>query len=181
MSAGVAPGGLVNKTEIKVLICYLLKTFDKPLPLDRLKEQLHFSGIANYFELAAAIADLEESKVISSKMVDGEKEYIGTTKSNEVYDALGKSLVLTIKEKSFEVINKYLSRKKMEQENNVVIEKCEGGYYVTCSVKERNLDLVSVKLFVTNESAAQTVKNNFLDDPAKVLIKATEFLAGTKL
>lgn len=180
MSAGVARGGLTNKTEIKVLICYLLKVFDSPLPLDKLKEDLHFEGIANYFELAAAIGDLEASLVIAPAMFDGVKKYLGTNRSLEVVDALGKSLPLTVKEKSCDIVAKYLSREKMAKENKVSIEKCGEGYTVTCSVCEKDLELVSVKLFVTSEVAANNVKNRFLDDPAKLLIEATESLTGEK-
>ena len=63
MSAGVNPGGLQSRTEIRVLICYVLQYSSAPLPLDKLKERLHFEGIANYFETSYAISDLEESGV----------------------------------------------------------------------------------------------------------------------
>ena len=56
MHAGVAPGGLKSRIEIRVLICYILVNSDLPVPLEAVKEQLHFRGIANYFETAYAIA-----------------------------------------------------------------------------------------------------------------------------
>ena len=42
VSAGVSPGGLINTTEIKVLICYILKSVGEPVPANRLCEELFF-------------------------------------------------------------------------------------------------------------------------------------------
>ena len=70
MNAGVAPGGLKSRIEIRVLICYILVNSDLPVPLEAVKEQLHFRGIANYFETAYAIADLTDNGTITEDIND---------------------------------------------------------------------------------------------------------------
>ena len=57
-SEGIAPGGLRQKTEIRLLVCYLLKKFDKKITRSKINEILQENSIANYFEVNQAISEL---------------------------------------------------------------------------------------------------------------------------
>ncbi|HCC34969.1 MAG TPA: DUF4364 domain-containing protein, partial [Ruminococcaceae bacterium] len=46
---GVLPGGLRNTSEIKLLICYILRNVNQPILDDDLKNMLQYEGLANYF------------------------------------------------------------------------------------------------------------------------------------
>ena len=48
-SAGVEPGGLRNRNEIKVLIAFLLKNTERGLSHRQLMEVIQREGLANYF------------------------------------------------------------------------------------------------------------------------------------
>lgn len=182
MSAGVNPGGLQSRTEIRVLICYVLQYSSAPLPLDKLKERLHFEGIANYFETSYAISDLEESGNIGVAYEEkGLKYYIAVGDAKNIADALGSSVPLTIRERTMDIAEQIINRQKNERENKVEIKSIENGVYVTCSVLDGDRDLVSVKLLVPDTDIAETVKENFLNNPMQVLINSTEGLIGTKL
>ena len=60
-SEGIAPGGLRAQNEIKLLVCYLLKSLDRPLSRVQINEILQEYPIANYFEVNQAISDLVKS------------------------------------------------------------------------------------------------------------------------
>ncbi len=182
MSAGVNPGGLQSRTEIRVLICYLLQYSKVPVPLERVKERLHFDGIANYFEVAFAISDLEEGGNIGVAYEEnGLKFYIATGDCKNITEALGNNVPLTIRERTMKISEEIIQRIKNERDNKVLIEKCDNGYYITCSVMEGQREMVSVKLLVPDDESAQIVKDNFYKNPVQVLINATEGLTGTKL
>ena len=51
-SLGVAPGGLKDRAEIKLMVCYLLKTLNKSLTRTQISEILQYNEIANYFEIS---------------------------------------------------------------------------------------------------------------------------------
>ena len=53
-SAGVEPGGLRNRNEIKVLIAFLLKNTERGLSRRQLMEVIQREGLANYFEASQA-------------------------------------------------------------------------------------------------------------------------------
>ena len=182
MSAGVKPGGLFSRTEIRVLICYLLHHIKSPLPLDKVKERLHFDGIANFFEVAYAIADLEENGNIAVAFTETHlKYYVAAGECDKIAMAIGNSVPLTVREKAIEIAEQVLNRIKYERENKVTTEKTEHGIYVTCSVMENKMELVSVKLLVPDEESVNTVRENFFNNPVEVLVNATMGLIGTKI
>lgn len=181
MNAGVNPGGLQSRTEIRVLICYILNSISSPVPLDSVKEQLHFEGIANYFETAFAIAELVESNNIAVSSDSGTELYTITDSGRSVCEALSQGLPKSVKDNSLEIAERIVSRKRNERENKVVIDKTERGIYVTCSVMEKELELVSVKILVPDDETAKTVKENFLNNPIETLVNVTGSLTGMKL
>ena len=182
MTAGVNPGGLQSRTELRVLICYLLHNSSVPLPLDSVKERLHFEGIANYFETAYAIAELEENGTIRSvEEENGKKYYVSTDECDNIAVTLGNSVPFSVRESALEIADKISDRNRNERENRVLKEKCDNGVYITCSVMDRELELVTVKLLVPDDETAETVKENFLNSPVDVLVNATAGLTGTKI
>ena len=60
---GVKPGGLTENTEVRILLCYLIKTVAPMAPLTRaeIEQALLGEQLVNYFELSAGLADLEEN------------------------------------------------------------------------------------------------------------------------
>ncbi len=181
MNAGVNPGGLKSKIEIRVLICYLLENSSGAVPLEAVKEQLHFGGLANYFETALAISDLSENGTITCTEENGVKLYSATIESNRVSSALGNGLPFSVKEKALALTDSIITRRKNERNNKVDIEKAELGYNVTCRIFEKDHCLASVSLLVPDEQTALDVKGRFLSDPMITLVKATEALTGADI
>lgn len=176
LSAGVMPGGLTSRTEIRILICYILKRIDKPVPGTVLKEVLHYEGIANYFEVSYAISELEANGHIQAVAEDGDKLFMASASGMEIAKSLEKNLPLTIREHSCNAINKKLSRIRYEKENKVTIKNLEKGCIVSCSVMEGEIEVLNVSLFVPDEECAQKIKDSFLDDPTSVFIGITDIL-----
>ena len=182
ITAGVNPGGLQSRTEIRVLICYILSNSREPLPLERVKERLHFDGIANYFETAYAISDLEESGNITvSENADGKKLYVANEETKSIAEALGTSVPFSVRERSMDIVKEIISRRKNERENKVLIENTESGMYITCSIMDNDFELASIKLLIPDEDTGKAIKENFLKNPVELLAKITETLIETKL
>ena len=57
-SAGVETGGLINTTQIRALICYLIRNLDYPLSGEQIREVLQEQEIANYFDRRNVILDV---------------------------------------------------------------------------------------------------------------------------
>ena len=70
-SAGVEPGGLRNRNEIKVLIAFLLKNTERGLSRRQLMEVIQREGLANYFEASQALESLIEGGSVEPENPDG--------------------------------------------------------------------------------------------------------------
>lgn len=181
-TAGVAPGGLTNTTEIRVLICYLLKAIGQPIPYNFLTDKLSAEGIANYFELCDAVINLEEAGHISSLVdLEGKKSFLITASGADIADTLEKTVPNVIRDRACTYIIKMLARVRHEKENDVIIEPAEKGCRITCRVLDINKELMSVSLVVPNDACAQTIKESFLNNPTETFIKVTEALLDHKL
>ena len=176
LSAGVMLGGLTNRTEIRILICYILKTIDKPIPGTVLKEVLHYEGIANYFEVSYAISELETNNHIQVVAEDGDKQFMASQSGIDIAKTLEKNIPITIRELSCNAINKRLSRIRYEKENRVTIKNLEKGCIVSCSVLEGTNEVLTISLFVPDEGCAKIIKESFLDDPTSVFTGVTDLL-----
>lgn len=182
LNAGLRPGGLQSRTEIRVLICYLLDNIAVPVPFESVKEQLHFEGIANFFELSVAIEELCDSGHITTCSDDSDKKlFLITDEGRNVAKTLSSGLPLSVKEHSLEITNRIVKRAANENQHKVSIERTESGLYVTCTVMEGEMELASAKLLVPDDETATTVKENFLNNPAKTLLDITAGLTGMKL
>lgn len=180
MNAGVNPGGLKSRIEIRVLICYLLSNSERAVPLEKVKEQLHFGGIANYFETALAISELTSNGTIDCEIENGEALYKANEESKKVSDALGSGLPYSVKEKSLAITKDIVTRHNNERNNDIKIEETEFGFYITCTVLEKEHKLASVSLLVPDKESAQSIKNKFIENPMETLIRATEVLTDTE-
>ncbi len=170
VSAGVAPGGLVSSSEIKVLICYILKSVKEPVPATKLCELLNYEGIANAFEVSDNIENLLNNKHIVC--VDKvENTYTTTDSGNSIAETLKASVPISIREKACLATFKMLSRIRNTKETDIAITREGDNTFITCSALDNESTVISVKLLVTDENQAISIKNKFLDDPSGIYSK----------
>lgn len=168
LTAGVSPDGLRSRRDIKILICFILANFKEPLSRDDLLEIITHDGLANYFEVCAAIDPLIENGNISE---DEETKLLTATDNGRlIAESLYTSLPLTVREKSMAVGSRMLSRRRHEKENNVEIIPSGNGYIVKCEVLDGDTVLLATSLYVTNIEYARIVKERFLNAPQELYL-----------
>lgn len=167
-SAGVEPGGLRSKNDIGVLICYMLDNINAPFCINDIIEVIIENSIANYFETNAVIAELE--KYGNIKYTDESQEYIQITDNGKlISQQLYNTLSSTIRQKSLGAILRIIAKRKVERENPVVIDKVVGGgYNVTFRITDGMRDLMSLTLFIPTLDEANSVKQNFHNNPERI-------------
>lgn len=181
INAGVKHGGLNNRSEIRVLICYLLCNINEPLPLYTVNEMLHFEGIANYFEVTYAINELLENGHIKPLEDKKLQLFVPSESAKDVVEALGSSLPKSVKDKALKLTRDMITKKKIESENLFLIEKVDNGFLVTCSVLEKNQELMTVKMVVPSESFAEKVKEKFINNPTEIIRGITNLLTDANM
>ena len=170
VSAGVAPGGLVNSTEIKVLICYILKSVNEPVPASKLCEILFYEGIANNFEVSDCIEALITNGNI--ECIDEQEQTYTTTKSgNNIAETLKSTLPLSVREKACKSTLKMMAEIKHAKETDISIVRNGENTFITCSALDGENPIMSVQLLVSDESQALAIKSKFLENPSEIYSK----------
>lgn len=165
---GIEPGGLRNKNEIKLLICYLLKTMDMSISRDRIGNIIQDQSIANYFETMDAISDLLTNGSITSDYID-DKEFLSITDLGRgACEVVEKDLPKTVREKAVKSALKLMTLEKNERDNDVKIEPSDNGYTISFTMKDKDTVLMELSMFVGDSEQADKLKANFIEDPARV-------------
>lgn len=167
--AGIALGGLRNCNEIRLLVCYLLKAIDKPIPRTLVVDAILNDGLANYFEINEAIAELLKGGNIDRDIVDGEEVLTVTARGRNSAELLETTLPKTVREKSVNAAIKLTTLAQNKRENEILTEKLpDGGYNVTFVLGSKGDELMRLTVFVADGMQLEVVKNNFLEDPVKL-------------
>lgn len=166
---GIEPGGLRSRNEIKVLICYLLKSIDQPISKQLINEILQENGLANYFEINQAVSDLVRTGSLEEQCRDeGGPVYRVTEQGRSAAQTLEVNLPRSVREKAVNAAIRLLTRAKREQENHIDVKKLENGYHVTFTIYDSTDELLKLTVFVADSMQVETVRKNFLDDPVKL-------------
>lgn len=162
-TAGVEPGGLRSGEEIKILLCYLLNSINEPLPRQMMPEIIAGNGMANFFDVGAALNQLIEMNHIAES--DGDLLTL-TDSGKEIANTLSYSLPFTVRERSVQAALQLLSRVRSQKDSSVTIEQVNGEYLVTCSLKDGERTMLTVSLSTPDTMQANAIKAAFNENPA---------------
>ena len=183
-SSDISYDMLYSKTDIKLLICYILSSIKSGISKNDIVLLLQDNKFASYFDAIDAFTDLCENNNI--KQTDDDKELYTVTDSGKmISEQLKVSLPVTIREKALTAALSILSKTKLKKENSVEIKKIEQGYSVNCNISGGEVNLMSFSLYVPDLMQANMVKENFQKDPESIyhvmlalLTKDKEFVVG---
>ena len=161
---GVEPGGLRSRTQIKILITFVVSKINGPLRDSMIIEALQVHGLANYFEATQALDELIDNGNLS--YADG-MVYI-TPKGSLSVGELSQEIPRTVKEIALADTLKLHLLEKREGENTVDIQSAENGYHVTFKVIHKGERLMELTVYAADFEQAQQIKHNFLKDPSHV-------------
>lgn len=167
-TGGIEPGGLRNRAEIGILICYMLDSIGKPFLQEDLVEIIQENGLANYFETTSAVSELIKCKNLV--YTDDTQTMLQITENGKLISRqLNTNLSLSVRQKAANATLRFIEKRKTETENPVTIHKAEGGgYQVTFRVTDGMRDLMSLTLFVPDLSEANAVKRSFHKNPQRL-------------
>ena len=167
--AGIELGGLRSRDDIRLLICYLLKSIDAPMTRQMLNDSMQEDGLANFFEVGQAIEELLKTGNITADILDEDEVITVTEKGREAAELLQTSLPRTVREKAVNSAIRLVTRAKVERENKIEVRKeDDGGYTITFTLFDRGTELMKLSIYVVDSLQLEQVKQNFINDPVKV-------------
>lgn len=163
-SAGVEPGGLRNKTQIRILIVFLVNAIHEPVAESVVIEALQTHGLANYFEATQALDELLDNKsVISSDS----KLYVTPRGATSLLELAG-DVPASVRETALNDAVNIILREKNKDSNTVDIAECADGWDVTFGIHNKGRTLMSLTVYAADLEQANALKENFMKNPEKV-------------
>ena len=139
-TAGVRPGGLTDDTQIRMLLCYLVKV----------------AGPVKRETMQGAL--LQEQLVT----VDEDGRYTITRRGTTVADTLAYDLPRTVRESAIRAVMQIRSWRHRAASNRAVVQEKDGQFSVVCSIADMGSDVFRMELAMPDKLTAEMIKNNFI-------------------
>lgn len=176
-TGGVVPGGLTDHTEIKILVCYILCEAG-PMTHDDMLEALAGHGYANYFESADALSGMLAAGHLSQEGA----VYSVTDTGRDIVRVLADDVPLTVRERALHSARDIARRARNRTSHKVGIAETETGFKVRCAVCEASGDeIFALELDAPSRSAAQRIRDSFVDNAEDIMRYCITKLSGEQL
>lgn len=169
-TAGVKPGGLTDSTEIRLLLCYLIKTAG-PVTRETLEGALLQEELVNYFEFAGALGELEHQQLVTIE----DRGYKITDKGAKVADTLAEDLPRSVRESAILAVIRLQSWAHRAAQNHAAVEHDANGYKVVCIIRDEGQpESFRLELAMPDALTAEEVKNRFIARGSQIYMSFLE-------
>lgn len=179
-ASGIDYGGLRNMLDIKILVCYILKSVKVPMTRAQICDAMQQTGLVNYFDVNAAIDELLLNKAVLEEEYVGEPHIIVSQVGGNSAIELEKNLLPGVRERAVKAALNIVSRARSERENKVTVEKLEDSCNVTFEIESLGQTMLSLTLNVADVLQAEQLKDGFLNDPGALYSDIIDRLIGAK-
>ena len=156
-TAGVRPGGLTSSTEIRLLLCYLVKNAG-PITRQEIENALMEEALVNYFEIGSCLDDITKQALVT---LTGDS-YAITDKGRKVAQELAYDLPRTVRESAIRAVMQIRSWRHRAASNRAVVQEKDGQFSVVCSIADMGSDVFRMELAMPDKLTAEMIKNNFI-------------------
>lgn len=163
--AGVPIGGMTDKYDIKILVCYLIDSLKKDISRQELNYIFTQHQYVNYFSFCEALSELLQSGHLTANKTEFDEVYSLNKIGFETSEKLRYSLPSSFREKILKTAMEFLARIKRENENEVQISSYKNGYKVSIIIHDTDFDLMKLELFAPDMLQSEKIKDNFLENP----------------
>ncbi len=171
---GVEDGGLRDVGQVKILICYLLQAVGGILPRHLLDQALQSDGLCSFWNISTALSGLKDTQMVEEIVEDEVMSYRITPSGKACAAELETAVPLAVRERAVMRAAALLKKAKAVKENKISIDKTDDGYLVSCTIPDRNMELMTIRLGVSDSLQANLMKEKFLENPAGIYQKVLE-------
>ena len=159
ITAGVRVGGLTDRTEIKILLCYLLAELKQPITQNQLIECVCGQELVNYFEMQSALQHLLDNNFIK----EDEKGFSILPEGKDIARQLESVVSSTVKRYAYTMAVNILQYEALKKQHKIAITEVEGGgYNLHCSIEDNNFTIFSMDIVMPDEKSAEYAGQQFI-------------------
>ncbi len=171
---GVENGGLRDVGQVKILICYLLQSVGGALPRHLLDQALQSDGLCSFWNISTALSALKDSGFVEETVQENVVGYTITPAGTACAAELETAVPLAVRERAVVRAVALLKKAKAMAQNRITIHKTDDDYTVSCTIPDRDRELMTIRLNVSDSLQANMVKEKFLENPAGIYQKVLE-------
>jgi hypothetical protein len=169
LSAGVLPGGLHSREEIRLLLCFLAGHLAQPLPEDLAEQVFAREGLANYFEYTAALHELLTAGQLAMTTQAGEAVLRLDGKYAHAANELAQELPRRVCDRALHAAEQLQAQNRRERENGITVYPADGGgCYMTFRQGRGSDMLMSVTVYVPDRETSEKMRARFLEHPGEI-------------
>jgi len=165
LTEGIVLGGMRSKSDIRVLLCYILKSLGAPFSKSSLNEVLQSTSLANFFEVNDALTALSSGGLIDSEKREDDEYYTLTPLGSEMADRLETELPLSVRRTAVAGAMELLSRQRAAFGASAEIIKLSKGYHVKLTLKDNDLIMMETVLYAADSLQANSISDSFMKSP----------------
>ena len=166
-TGGVAVGGLRTKSDIRVLVCSVLKSIGAPFPRSGFGEVMQRTSLVNFFEVNDALTSLLADGLISEQTLEGEPYLTLSEGGREIADRLEGDIMRSARETAAAAAKELLARRRAAYGADTEIIRLPRGYHVRLRVMDGDTLMMETLLYAANSLQANRIADAFIADPSK--------------
>lgn len=169
LSAGVAPGGLYNRDEIRTMLCDLAAQLTLPFTVTQAEGVFVGEGLANYFEFHAALHELTQQGKLLLESKQGQLCLVLPEAHRHAAATLANELPRRVRDRALHAAEQLQLHAVREADNRISVYPTDGGgFYLTFRQGEGDNLLLSVTVYVPDAAEAERIRTQFLENPGKL-------------
>lgn len=180
MTAGVRIGGLYNRSDIKVLLCYILKCVDYPTCKASIDKFLLENELVNYYEGSNALNELVQAGHINMTEEEGLAYYSITESGKFIAGELDSQIPYSVRQL---VIREAMNIALVERRKKGVkaeIRPHGSGYDVVMRIFHNEDEVFNLSFYCADSLQASMICDRFEADPASVYKTVIDSLTEDK-
>lgn len=170
---------LLNTTQTKILVLYILDVAGCPIPLDTTNDIIAMCDI-NGFTIMEAFSELLSQGTIEEYAFEGERYIQPTVSTKQIIDAIGKEIPLSVREKASAYTMREIAKLRKQLGVSSSIRQEGEDFYVSVSIQDNGLVLYSAEIYAPTKDQANRIERSFKSKPYEVYSKLIENLTDIK-
>ena len=151
-TAGVRPGGLTDDTQIRMLLCYLVKVAG-PVKRETMQGALLQEQLVNYFEFADAWPRSRSSSLSPWTRTGGIPLHAAAPPWRTRWPT---TCPRTVRESAIRAVMQIRSWRHRAASNRAVVQEKDGQFSVVCSIADMGSDVFRMELAMPDKLTAPT-------------------------
>ncbi|MDR3313560.1 MAG: DUF4364 family protein [Oscillospiraceae bacterium] len=169
LTAGVAPGGLYNREQIRLLLCWLALRLPAPLTVQQAEQCFMEEKLANYFEFRAGLEGLLASGQLEAERAAGATLLRLPDRYHHAVEELVRELPRQACDRALLRAEQIQEQERLERDNQISVYPLRGGGFLMTFRQGSGSDtLMSVTVYLADREQVERVRARFLENPGRL-------------